>query len=283
ITAELLEAGVRKEYDAEFYAAVTRDASVHGGDPFVVEAAIAYGGELDAESPGELLRFANRVPLVYQEGACAITQTLKDVGWKNYGLDDDGLPRGPVVVAVHLASTNVPFTSESKDAVASVPEIESEVERAVREVAREMKSHIRSAESRRKRREKERVIQNIVPQIAEKVGEVTGEGTPPTEGTMARILNKVYVDSEAENGRVTVEARNYSGSNKSLEIHCFVDGEPGDADGEGDVDVVDLDDEYDVVWKVDVPKGGKAALSYDGEPGVMSVDGVDDELVEVRA
>ncbi len=284
IGADLLEAGVRKEFDAEFYSAVTRDASVHGGDPFVVEAAIAYGGSLEAESPGDLLRFANRVPLVYQEGACAITQTVKDIGWKNYQLDDEGLPRGPVVLAVHLASTNVPFTSESKDAVANVPEIEKEVERAVRDVARDMKSHIKSAESRRKRREKERVISEVVPQIAEKIGEVTGRGTPPVEGSMAKILNKLYVDTEVDGDEVVLEAANYSNSNKSFELHCFVDSEPTLVDGDDlDVDVVDMDDEFDVVWRAEVSKGEKETLRYMGEEGMVSVDGVEDDLVEVRS
>ncbi|MCL7418196.1 MAG: DNA topoisomerase VI subunit B, partial [Halalkalicoccus sp.] len=73
ITDELVEAGLRKEFDAEFYAAATRDAEVHGGDPFIVEAGIAYGGEIPAEGSIDVMRFANRVPLVYQRGACATT------------------------------------------------------------------------------------------------------------------------------------------------------------------------------------------------------------------
>ncbi|MDY6779966.1 MAG: DNA topoisomerase VI subunit B, partial [Halobacteria archaeon] len=150
ITDELVEAGLRKEFDADFYAASTRDASVQSGDPFVVEAGIAYGGSLHGDSKANLLRFANRVPLVYQQGACVITEAVEDIGWKNYGLDGSkgSLPEGPAVLMVHVASTNVPFTSESKDAIASVPEIRDEVERAVREVGRELKDHINKRESR---------------------------------------------------------------------------------------------------------------------------------------
>ncbi|MFB6133784.1 MAG: DNA topoisomerase VI subunit B, partial [Halanaeroarchaeum sp.] len=141
ITADLIEAGLRKEFDAEFYAASTRDASVHGGDPFIVEAGIAYGGSLEEEGSADLMRFANRVPLVYQRGACATTDVIKDIGWRNYGLEQpggSGIPNGPVVIMIHVASTNVPFTSESKDAVANVPEIEDEVELAIREAARDL-------------------------------------------------------------------------------------------------------------------------------------------------
>ncbi|TKX83136.1 DNA topoisomerase VI subunit B, partial [Halorubrum sp. SS5] len=113
--------------------AATRDADVHGGDPFIVEAGIAYGGSIPSEGSVDLLRFANRVPLVYQRGACATTDVIKGIGWRNYGLDQpggSGMPNGPAVISIHVASTNVPFTSESKDALANVPEIEDEIELA---------------------------------------------------------------------------------------------------------------------------------------------------------
>jgi len=281
IGADDLEAGLRKEYDADMYSATTRDASVHGGDPFVVEAGIAYGGSIPADGSAELLRFANRVPLVYQQGACAITGVVGDIGWKNYGLDQGSLPQGPAVIAVHVASTNVPFTSESKDAVAGVPKIEKEVERAVREVARDMKSHIKDAKSRRKRREKERVVEKLLPQMAEKIAEVVDREPPSTDETMARILNKVTVGAE-DNGEVTeVRVENNSNRKQEFEVHCFVEDEV-EADG---ASVVDLGDEYDVVWDVSVSKGDEATLELpvsagDGEME-LTVDGAEDELVEV--
>ena len=277
IGEEDLEAGLRKEYDAEFYGATTRDASVHGGDPFVVEAGIAYGGSIPADGNATLLRFANRVPLVYQQGACAITDTVGDIGWKNYGLDESSLPQGPAVIAVHVASTNVPFTSESKDAVANVPEIEAEIERAVREVARGMKSHIKQAKSRRKRREKERVVEKLLPQMAEKVAEVTGRETPSTDATLARILNKVTVEAEKDGDGTTVRVENNSDRKREFEIHAFVEEE---VDLDGSANVVDLGDEFDVVWDVSVGKGDEKTLDVPAEASV-TVDGVDDDLVEV--
>ncbi len=171
ITADLVEAGLRKEFDADFYSAATRDADVHGGDPFIVEAGIAYGGDLHAEGGVELLRFANRVPLVYQRGACATTDVVKSIGWRNYNLDQpggSGVPNGPAVIMVHVASTNVPFTSESKDAIANVPAIEDEIELAIREAARELKSYLNKRRSLKKRQQKQDVIATILPKMADK-------------------------------------------------------------------------------------------------------------------
>ena len=283
IGAEDLEAGLRKEYDADMYSSTTRDASVHGGDPFVVEAGIAYGGSIPADGNAELLRFANRVPLVYQQGACAITNTVADIGWKNYGIDEASLPQGPAVIAVHVASTNVPFTSESKDAVANVPEIEKEVERAVREVARDMKDHIKKAKSRKKRKEKERVVEKLLPQMAEKVAEVVDKETPSTDETMARILNKVTVSAEedGDTGKTTVRVENNSKRKQEFEVHAFVD-EEIKVDG---ANVVDLDGEYDVVWNVSVAKDDETSLSLPVEYSdiELTVDGAEDGTVEVVA
>ena len=96
---------------------------------------------MEKEGRVEILRFANRVPLVYQQGACAITHALEAVPWKNYSLTQTaggGVPVGPAVILVHVASTNIPFTSESKDAVADVPEILTEVDLGLKEVARKL-------------------------------------------------------------------------------------------------------------------------------------------------
>ncbi|WP_128905614.1 DNA topoisomerase VI subunit B [Halorubrum amylolyticum] len=285
ITAELVEAGLRKEYDADFYAAATRDAEVHGGDPFIVEAGIAYGGEIPAEGTVELLRFANRVPLVYQRGACATTDVIKQIGWRNYGLDQpggSGLPNGPAVISIHVASTNVPFTSESKDALANVPEIEDEIELAVREAARELKSFLNKRRSMQQRREKQDVLGRILPEMADKVSEVTGRPRPDIDGALARIMNNVSVEREVNGETVTLVVENHSDVNEQLEITDIVSMEPTDL---SDGTAVDMDGEWFVQWKPEVPSGDERELTYaiDGDADFeVSVGGVETEKLTVN-
>ncbi|OSP10935.1 DNA topoisomerase VI subunit B [Halorubrum ezzemoulense DSM 17463] len=285
ITAELVEAGLRKEYDADFYAAATRDAEVHGGDPFIVEAGIAYGGEIPAEASVELLRFANRVPLVYQRGACATTDVIKQIGWRNYGLDQpggSGMPNGPAVISIHVASTNVPFTSESKDALANVPEIEDEIELAVREAARELESFLSKRRSMQQRREKQDVLGRILPEMADKVSEVTGRPRPDIDGALARIMNNVSVEREVNGEAVTLTVENHSDVNEELEITDIVSAEPTDL---SDGTVVDMDGEWFVQWKPEVPSGDERELTYavDGDPEFeVSVGGVETEKLTVN-
>jgi DNA topoisomerase VI, subunit B len=285
ITAELVEAGLRKEFDAEFYAAATRDADVHGGDPFIVEAGIAYGGELE-QGTVDVLRFANRVPLVYQRGACATTDVVKQIGWRNYGLDQpggSGVPQGPAVVMVHVASTNVPFTSESKDAIANVPAIEDEIELAIREAARELKSFLNERRSLRKRRQKQDVLGRILPEMAEKVAEVTDRDEPEIGGALARIMNNVAVEHDRADGDERIRVANHTDTDETVDVTAIVDSKPADlSDG---ATVVEMDGEWFVSWEPTVAGGETATLTYDAAADAtteLSVDSVADEKLSVN-
>jgi DNA topoisomerase-6 subunit B len=284
ITEELVLEGLKKEYDADFYAAATRDAAVHGGDPFIVEAGIAYGGDLDTEGAVDVLRFANRVPLVYQRGACATVDVLTDINWRNYNLDQpggSGMPNGPAVIMVHIASTNVPFTSESKDAVANIPEIEQEIERALREVGRDLKAHVNERESRRQRRRKRDQLATILPAMAEKLAGVTGRKPLDIDDSIARIMNNVLVEREQENGTVRLVVENNSDTSAALEVTDIVTAEPTATDG---ASVVDMDGEWFVQWAPEVDSGGTAELTYDLDAdatGDLSVEGIAEEKLTI--
>ncbi|WP_049985687.1 DNA topoisomerase VI subunit B [Halobellus rufus] len=286
ITAELVEAGLKKEFDADFYAASTRDAEVHGGDPFIVEAGIAYGGELE-DGTVDLLRFANRVPLVYQRGACATTDVVKNIGWRNYGLDQpggSGMPNGPAVIMIHVASTNVPFTSESKDAIANIPAIEDEIELAVREAARELKSYLNKRRSMQKRRKKQDVLGRILPEMADKLSEVTGRPRPNIDGALARIMNNVSVEREVDDGSVTLVVENHSDRTETPKITEIVSAEPADLPDAASV--VDLDGEWFITWEPSVGGGETVTLTYTTTADAdfeIDVDGVDAEKLTIDA
>ncbi len=152
-----LVAGLKKEFDAEFYTSTTRPPDVYRGNPFQIEAALAFGGKLPAEEPAQVLRFANRVPLLYQAGACAISKAVVGTSWRNYNLQQPkgSPPIGPLVLVVHMASVWVPFTSEAKEAIASYDEILKEIKLALQECGRRVGIHVnksrRAADEARKR------------------------------------------------------------------------------------------------------------------------------------
>ena len=180
IGEELIYRGLEKETKVDFIATSTRKPAVFSGNPFVVEVGLAYGGDLHKEEKISIMRFANRVPLLYQQGGCVTTHAIEDIKWKQYGLNQPGggIPLGPVILLIHVASINVPFTSESKDAIADIPVIKEEVDLAIKEVARKLKHYLSKQDNLKRRREKEIIITKVLPKMAIKVAEYSGKRCP---------------------------------------------------------------------------------------------------------
>jgi DNA topoisomerase VI subunit B len=176
IGEEQILAGLKKEIEADFYTAITRTPAVYRGNPFQVEVGLAYGGRLSGDELVDLLRFANRVPLQYQQSGCAITKAVLGIDWRSYGLSQSkgALPMGPVVLFVHIASVWVPFTSESKEAVAPYPEIMHELRLALQECGRKLSTHIRAHRRAVDEEKKKSYIEKYIPHIGIALREILG-------------------------------------------------------------------------------------------------------------
>jgi DNA topoisomerase-6 subunit B len=190
---------------------------------------IVYGGQLNKEEAVQILRFANRVPLMYQQGACAITQAIEAVDWRRYGLEQrggQGIPYGPAIIMVHVASTKIPFTSESKEAIANIPEIREEIELALKACARSLKTHLNKAAKRSKAKVKFEIVQDIIPMIAEKSAKIVGKPVPEIAGTITKIMNVVWIDDdvvfEKNRHHVSVKIYNYTPKTQSFHLHMLV-------------------------------------------------------------
>ena len=195
IGEEQLILGLKEVMPAGFYTAVTRKPAVYRGNPFVIEAAVAFGkpetkeqkanrladeveaGEDDnsgGESLAKVIRFANRVPLQYQQGACAVAKSVLAMNWRKYGLTQGrgALPTGDLTIVVHVGSVWVPFTSESKEAVASYPEILKEIRLALLECGRRLGLHIRKTVRIRQELKKRSYIEKYIPAIGEALRDI---------------------------------------------------------------------------------------------------------------
>jgi len=211
--ARLLE-GLKKELDAGFFVVVTRPPSVYAGNPFQVEVGIAWGRsggaglsvdaagrirrtrtrkansvETPADEPAHLLRFANRVPLLYQQSACAITKAVTQTNWRTYGLKQqkEALPVAPMVIAAHVASVWVPFTSESKEAVSPLPEITHELTLALQEAGRRLAAHMRRDRRLEREYEKRSYIESYLPHVGVALQEILALSDRQRDRTVARL------------------------------------------------------------------------------------------------
>ncbi len=169
-------AGLLKEVTAEFYTASSRAPAVYRGNPFLIEVGLAYGGKLAGDESCKVMRFANRVPLLYQQSGCAAFKSVVDAGWRNYGLTQPrgALPVAPLVVVIHMASVWVPFTSESKEAIADYDEIRKEMRLALQECGRKLATYVRRRQRMRREGERRQVFERYIGEVAKACHDITG-------------------------------------------------------------------------------------------------------------
>jgi DNA topoisomerase-6 subunit B len=172
-----LLAGLLKGVRAEFYAASSREPEVYRGRPFQIEAAIAFGGDLPSEDTGRVIRFANRVPLLFQQAACSSFKSVAETNWRNYDLQQPrgAAPVGPLVIMIHMASVWVPFTSESKEAIADYDEIRKEMKLALMECGRKLGTYLKKRAKMKREGERRDVFQKYIGEIAKACNAITGE------------------------------------------------------------------------------------------------------------
>lgn len=197
-----------QEISPEFIITASRPPSVYSGNPFQVEVGLVYGGNLPKDAPVRLLRFANRVPLLYQQGGCVTTSAISSIDWRRYGLDQPsgkGIPSGPAIFLTHISSTLIPYTSESKEAIADIPEIENEIKLAFRECARKVQHHIHKKVRRAKTREKFDLITRILPEIAKKSAHMLNKPVPSLDAVITKIMDVVWIEDLIEYEKVSRE------------------------------------------------------------------------------
>ncbi len=211
IGEDLLEKGLRKEVAAEFYTAVSRSPDVYRGIPFVIEVALAYGGAQPAEEPVRLLRFANRVPLLYQQGACSCTKSVIQTNWRPYGLSQSqgAMPAGPLTLVVSLVSVWPPFTSEAKEAIAHYPEIIKEMKLALQEAGRKLGSYVNKKKRVSDQQERVSIFENYIPEVADVLARLSGIGKEKIAEAMKKMLakNKEYIQAHKEAHKVEVKEK----------------------------------------------------------------------------
>jgi DNA topoisomerase-6 subunit B len=159
----------------------------------------------------EVLRYANRVPLQFQQAACAITQTITSTNWRSYGLSQSrgGMPKGPVYIMVHIASVWVPFTSESKEAIASYPEIQKEIRLGLQAVGRKLGMYVRKRLRVKQQSDRREIFMRYLKEVASAVSDVNGVDRDALYTQLCSVAKRVTADADMkldDRGRKIVDA-----------------------------------------------------------------------------
>jgi len=188
---EIIKSGLESILKPEFVTAKTRKPSVYEGHAFIVEVGLAYGGKIPLSEEPILLRFANKIPLLYDEKSDVAWKVLsQNIDWSHYEISFPA----PLVTLVHICSTKIPYKGVGKESIADVPEIEREIENGIREVARELRSYI--IKKRREMEEAEKAIGIIkyIPDIASALHKIVGGNVSEDviKGKLLELVLKKY-------------------------------------------------------------------------------------------
>lgn len=200
-------AGMVKGVEAEFYTASSRTPAVYRGRPFLIEAAIAYGGKLAGDDTARVIRFANRVPLLYQQSACSAFKAIVETSWRNYNLSQPrgSTPQGPLVIMIHMASVWVPFTSESKEAIADYDEIRKEMKLALQECGRKLGTYLKRRQQMKRQAERRDVFERYIGEISKSCSALVGVNTAEVYDALMRQARRRTEIADAqldEEGRI---------------------------------------------------------------------------------
>ena len=243
--------GLYKQIRGEFYTAVTRPPAVYRGNPFVIETGLAYGkgpeqvaenseppriplaeGEQqdDDNELARVIRYANRVPLLYQQSSCSTFKAVLDTSWRNYGVPQSrgALPAGPMVIFVHMASVWVPFTSESKEAIADYDEIRKEIKLALQECGRRLGVFLRRRERAKSEFRRRNIFELYIEEVVEACNRLKGGKLPKEK--LKEQLQKIAM--KRTGGQKTDEVLGHDGGGPGglpFSIIVTPDGAEGDA------------------------------------------------------
>jgi DNA topoisomerase-6 subunit B len=84
------------------------------------------------------------------------------------------VPVGPLVIMIHMASVWVPFTSESKEAIADYDEIRKEMKLALMECGRKLGTYLRKRQKMQRQAARRDVFERYIGEISESINAISG-------------------------------------------------------------------------------------------------------------
>ena len=183
-----LEKGIKKFFNPDFTAVVKRSASAYSGFPFIIEMGIAYGGDIKSGGP-HVYRYANRIPLLYDEGSDVVLKVVNDTDWGRYKVK--GEP--PFIIVSHICSTRIPYKTAGKENVADRPEIERELRLGLQLLSRKLAAYMSKRGQADMAKKRANLYAKYLPQIAEFCTELAGKKKEPN---YKKLLEENTVESK---------------------------------------------------------------------------------------
>ena len=183
---DLLRAGITKELKPEYLVVHQRKPSTYAGHPFIIEVGIAYGGDIPKRGSFVIYRFANRIPLLYDEASDVSFRVIAAMNWRRYKVSPDM----PIAIVIHICSTKVPYKTVGKEFIADRPEVRREIANELREVARQLQHFLSKREHVDKERKRLSIFAKYLPKIAQFSSMLAGKDQLPDVDKLIKSVQK---------------------------------------------------------------------------------------------
>jgi len=192
IGEELLRAGIMKELNPDYLVVHQRKPSTYAGHPFIIEMAIAYGGGVPKTGAFVIYRFANSIPLLYDEASDVSFRVISSMNWRRYKV----APEMPIAIVVHICSTKVPYKTVGKEFIADRAEVRREVANALREIARQLGHFLSRQEHVDREKKRISIFSKYLPRIAQFCAKLAGKERIPDIEKLLKSVQKYGAEED---------------------------------------------------------------------------------------
>ncbi|MGN6630192.1 MAG: DNA topoisomerase VI subunit B [Candidatus Nitrosocosmicus sp.] len=167
--------------------AYTSRIGIINNRPTIVETGLAYGGDINSF---KLYRFANKIPLLYDEGSDVAREVVSEVEINKMGITkkqakeqfssnkdskrDRIIEVLPIHIFFHICSTKIPYKTAGKESIASEGELKSYMKSCLSELYRKLSSQIRKELKIKEAENKLKLYKHYLPFIVDAINDSLG-------------------------------------------------------------------------------------------------------------
>ncbi len=151
--------------------------------PTIVECGIAYGGDITSF---KLYRFANKIPLLYDEGSDVARDAVSEVEINKMGISkkevkdkfahaesrsDKAIELLPTHIFFHICSTKIPYKTAGKESIASEGDLKKYMKACLADLYRKVSAQIRKELKMKEAESRLRLYKHYIPLVISAISE----------------------------------------------------------------------------------------------------------------
>jgi DNA topoisomerase-6 subunit B len=194
--------------------AYTSRTGIINNRPTIIETGLAYGGDINSF---KLYRFANKIPLLYDEGSDVAREVVSEVEINKMGITkkqakeqfstnnkeskrDRVIEVLPIHIFFHVCSTKIPYKTAGKESIASEGELKYYMKSCLSELYRKLSTQIRKELKMKEAENKMKLYKHYLPFIVEAITDSLGIKNSKLNESFSSLIERHLTKKTNVNG-----------------------------------------------------------------------------------